>query len=57
MATWIDLTRRFFPAATAEECDTYLWEFTCFPFGSVLQVARQLKALARKAQETDDGTD
>ena len=47
MATWNDLTRRFFPDATDEECNFFLWETTCYPFGRVLTVARQLKKSAK----------
>jgi hypothetical protein len=47
MATTYDLVRRFFPEATDEECDFWLWETTCYPFGSILAVARQLKRNAK----------
>jgi len=51
MATWRDLVKRFFPDVTEEECNFILWELTCYPFGSVLQVARQLKAESPKSQK------
>jgi len=43
MATTHDLVRRFFPDASDNECEFWLWQTTCFPFGGVLTVARQLK--------------
>lgn len=41
--TWIDLVRKYFPNATDEEADFILWEKTCFPFGNVSQVEKQIK--------------
>ncbi len=51
MATAQDLVRRFFPKATDSECDFWLWETTCFPMGSILRVARQLKRNAIAVKE------
>ena len=48
MATWNDLTRRLFRAdLTDDECYALLW-VTCYPAGSLLQVARQLYRAGRK---------
>lgn len=49
-STWFDLARRFFPDADDELIDFLLWERTCYPMGSVLQVARQLKKEAARSQ-------
>lgn len=46
--TWLDLARRLVPDAAEEELNDILWEHTCFPVGSVLQVARQLKTYAKE---------
>ncbi len=45
--TWADLVNRFWGPATPEQMDSLLWCGTCFPAGSVLQVARQLRRLKR----------
>jgi hypothetical protein len=39
--TPIDLVKYFNPEWSNEECDYYLWEFTCFPF-SIEDVIKQL---------------
>jgi len=46
-STWNDLVNRFWGPATDEQMDSLLWCGSCFPFGSVLQVARQLRRLKR----------
>jgi len=49
MAWWDSLARRLFRAdLTDDEAESLLWEATCFPAGSVLQVARQLYRAGRK---------
>ena len=49
MAWWDSLARRLFRADLSDtEADHLLWEATCFPAGSVLQVARQLRRAGRK---------
>lgn len=43
MATTFDLVRRFFPNATDDECEFFLWETTAYPMGGLMTIARQLK--------------
>lgn len=43
--TWIDLAKRIFGTHSDKEAHDLLWFATCFPFGSILHVARQLKDL------------
>ncbi len=43
---YIDLVKHFRPDWTDEECEFYLWEYTCFPFGFkdvIKQLNEQLK--------------
>ena len=51
--TWIDLVRKYFPAATEKEADFLLWEKTSFPCGKAEEVERQLKELA-EGRDSDD---
>ena len=46
--TWIDLVRKYFPAATIGEADFLLWEKTSFPCGRAEEIERQLKDLAER---------
>ena len=48
MTTWIDLVRKYFPAATIGEADFLLWEKTSFPCGRAEEIERQLKDLAER---------
>lgn len=50
MATWNDLVRRTYPDYSDDDCDSVLWNETCFPMGTVLMVARQIKR-RKKAHE------
>lgn len=36
--TAIDLVKYFKPEWDNEQCDFYLWEFTCFPFSNTLTI-------------------
>lgn len=36
--TPIDCVKYFKPEWTDEECDFYLWEFTCFPFSTEILI-------------------
>ena len=40
--TFIDLVRKYFPDYTIEECDFILWERTCFPFGTLDMIEKEL---------------
>lgn len=51
MATVSDLVRRFFPDASDYDVNFYLWETTCYPYGSTLQVARHLKRTKKAIDE------
>ena len=53
--TWIDLVRKYFPAATEKEADFLLWEKTSFPCGRAEEVKRQLKELAEKKRADGAG--
>lgn len=48
-ATWLDLVYRFWGPCSNEDADTLLWNCTCFPFGSPLMVARQLKDIKERS--------
>lgn len=39
----LELVSRMIGERSSEELSFILWEFTCYPFGSVLQVARNLR--------------
>lgn len=53
-ATWNDLVCRLVPGVSEKEVRDILWGHTCFPFGTVLQVARQLRAYAQSVKERED---
>jgi hypothetical protein len=43
---YIDWVKHFRPDWTDDECEFYLWEYTCFPFGfkeTIKQLNDQLK--------------
>lgn len=43
--SWTDVVKYYRPKWSDEECDTYLWEETCYPFSSestLLQINNQL---------------
>ena len=42
---FIDWVQHFRPEWTEDECDFYIWEYTCFPFGfkeTIKQLNEQL---------------
>lgn len=50
----IDLVKHFRPEWTDEECEYYLWEFTCFPFSleeTVKQLNEKLNSLPDEQPE------
>ena len=52
---WLDVVRKYFPAATIGEADFLLWEKTCFPYGRAEEVERQLKELAERKRADGAG--
>lgn len=50
MATYVDLVKRIWGPCSDKEMEHLLWGCTCFPFGSVLQVARQLRQLKKHSE-------
>jgi len=48
--TWKDVVYRFWGECSDEDAQELLMGATCYPFGSVKQVARQLK---KKRKKTD----
>lgn len=38
----LSFVRKYWPNATDAECESLLWESTCYPFGSLDKVAAQL---------------
>jgi len=50
MATYVDLVRRIWGPCSDKEVEHLLWGCTCFPFGRVLQVARQLRQLRKHSR-------
>lgn len=43
--TFLDLVREYKPDATIEEADFILWERTCFPFGTLDMIKKDLEGI------------
>lgn len=47
--TWFDRVHKYYPNASDKECESVLWNATCFPFGTIEMVDRQLRNGSRKS--------
>ena len=52
--TWSDLVRSIWTNTTDEQVELLLWETTCFPMGSPLEVRDQLQDLHTKSHGNFD---
>lgn len=41
--TWIDVVHEYFPTATEEQCEKFMWNATCFPFGNKDQIYKNIQ--------------
>lgn len=44
---WVAYIRFYFPKATDGDCHDILWGNTCFPFGRIAQIKRNIQQLRR----------
>jgi hypothetical protein len=51
---YIDWVKHFKPDWTDEQCEFYLWEYTCFPFGFKETIKQLNEQLLNKHYEIDN---
>lgn len=51
--TLIDCVRYYMPGWTAEQCNYYIWNYTCYPFSSEVMMEQLYEALGTGEDLTD----